>query len=81
MAQTVINIGNSQGIILPKDILNKLDIKKGDNVDIKLEDDNTIVISKKGLKKTKAKVSPDLLMWLDNFNKRYKDALEELASK
>lgn len=81
MTQTIINIGNSQGIILPKDILNKLNIKKGDVLDIDLEDDGRVVISKKGLKKTKAKVSPELLVWLDGFNKRYKDALQELASK
>lgn len=81
MTQTIINIGNSQGIILPKDILNKLNIKKGDVLDIDLEDDGRVVISKKGLKKTKAKVSPELLVWLDEFNKRYKDALQELASK
>ena len=81
MTQTVINIGNSQGVILPKEILNKLKIKKGDTVDIELEDDYRVVISKKGLKKTKAKVSPELLSWLEGFNKRYKNALQELASK
>lgn len=81
MTQTVINIGNSQGIILPKEILNKLKIKKGDALDIEFEYDDRVVISKKGLKKTKAKVSPELLSWLDAFNKRYKNALQELASK
>ncbi len=81
MTQTVINIGNSQGIIFPKEILNKLKISKGDSVNIDLEDDGRIVISKQGIKKTKANVSPELLMWLDGFNKRYKNALQELASK
>lgn len=81
MTQTIINIGNSQGVILPKEILKKLKITKGDAVDIDLEDDSRVVISKKGLKKTKAKVSPELLSWLDAFNKRYKNALQELASK
>lgn len=81
MTQTVINIGNSQGIILPKEILNKLKIKKGDALDIELEDDDRVVISKKGLKKTKARISPELVSWLDGFNKRYKNALQELATK
>lgn len=80
MTQTIINIGNSQGAIFPKEILNKLKIKKGDAIDI-VEDDERIIISKKGLKKTKAKISPEFLVWLDGFNKRYKDALQELASK
>ncbi|OIP57792.1 MAG: hypothetical protein COX79_03115 [Candidatus Levybacteria bacterium CG_4_10_14_0_2_um_filter_36_16] len=81
MTQTVINIGNSQGVIFPKEILNKLKIKKGDELNVDLEDDDRVVFSKKGFKKTKAKVSPELLMWLDGFNKRYKNALQELASK
>jgi putative addiction module antidote len=81
MTQNVINIGNSQGVILPKKILSKLKIKKGDAVDIDLEDDNRVVISKKGVKKTKTRLSPELLTWLDAFNKRYKNALQELASK
>ncbi|HVT00849.1 MAG TPA: AbrB/MazE/SpoVT family DNA-binding domain-containing protein [Patescibacteria group bacterium] len=81
MTQTIINIGNSQGVIFPKEILNKLKISKGDEVDIDFEDDGRIIISKKGSKKTKAKVSDELLVWLDGFNKRYKSALQELASK
>lgn len=81
MAQSIINIGNSQGIILPKDILDKLDIKKGDTVEIELENDSVIKISKEGQKSTKANISSELLGWLDGFNKRYKTALQELASK
>lgn len=80
MTQTVINIGNSQGIILPKEILNKLNVKKGDVLDIQLEDDR-VLVSKKSTKKTKASISPELLVWLEGFNKRYKNALTELASK
>ncbi len=81
MTQTVINIGNSQGIILPKEILNKLKVKKGDVLNVELESDNMVMISKSGFKKTKAKISDELLVWLDGFNKRYKNALTELASK
>ncbi len=81
MTQTIISIGNSQGIIIPKEILNKLKVKKGDVLDIHLEDDDRVVVSKKGTKKTKANISPELLAWLDGFNERYKNALQELASK
>lgn len=81
MTQTIISIGNSQGIIIPKEILNKLKVKKGDILDIQLEDDNRVVVSKKDTKKTKANISPELLIWLDGFNERYKSALQELASK
>ncbi len=81
MTQTIINIGNSSGIIIPKDLLEKLKVKKGDQLDIELEDTERIIISKKGSKKTSPKVSPELLSWLDGFNKRYKTALQELATK
>ena len=81
MAQTIINIGNSQGVILPKEILDTLNIKKGDPVEIELENGVVIKISKKGQKPVKAEVSPQLLEWLDGFNKRYHTALKELASK
>lgn len=81
MAQTIINIGNSQGVILPKEILDTLNIKKGDPVEIEVENGVVIKISKKGQKPVKAEVSPQLLEWLDGFNKRYKNALQELASK
>lgn len=81
MTQTIINIGNSQGIILPKEVLNKLNMKKGDSLTIQLEGEESIILSKKSYKKTAPKVSPELLSWLEAFNKRYKNALQELASK
>ena len=81
MTQTIINIGNSQGIILPKEVLNKLNMKKGDSLTIQLEGEESIILSKKSYKKTEPKVSPELLSWLEAFNKRYKNALQELASK
>lgn len=81
MAQTIINIGNSQGIILPKEILDTLDIKKGDLVEIEIENDAVKIIPKNAKQKTKATISPDLLEWLDGFNTRYKTALQELSTK
>lgn len=81
MVQTIINIGNSQGIIIPKEILKKLKVKKGDSLSIELEGENSIVLSKKSYKKTTPKVSQEFLSWLEEFNSRYKNALQELASK
>lgn len=81
MTQTIINIGNSAGVILPKEILDKVGIKKGVSVDIELDDQMRITISKKGNKKTKPAVSSEFLEWLESFNTRYKNALQELASK
>lgn len=81
MTQTIINIGNSAGVILPKEVLEKLGIKKGSKVEIEVIDDEKINISPTGTKKTKPHISPELLAWLDSFNARYKNALQELAGK
>ena len=81
MTQAIITIGNSQGIILPKEILSKLNLKKGDTLEIELGNDDQIVVSKTGSKKKQAKISPEFVSWLEGFNSRYKNALEELASK
>ena len=80
MLQKVIQIGNSSGIIFPKEVLKKLRIKKDSLVDIEF-DEQKVSIVKKGYKETKPSVSPELLAWLDRFNARYKYALQELAKK
>lgn len=75
MIQQTIKVGNSIGVIIPKNVLKENKIKVGDKVQID-------VLPVKPLRKTsKSTVSPELLTWLDGFNKRYKNALQELASK
>lgn len=75
MIQQTIQIGNSVGIIIPKNVLEENKIKVGDKVQV------DVLPVKPLRKKTNSTVSPELLRWLDGFNKRYKDALQELASK
>jgi len=80
MTLNLINIGNSKGVIFTKDILNKLNVSEKDKLNYEF-DDEKLIISKKSISKTKPVVSAELLSWLDSFNKRYKSALTELASK
>ncbi len=80
MTQTVINIGNSQGLILPKEVLDKLGIKKGSKVNMEIND-GMISITRAGVKRAKPNITPEFVEWLESFNKRYKNALQELASK
>jgi putative addiction module antidote len=75
MIQQAIQIGNSVGIIIPKSVLAEKNIKVGDKIQVDVSPVKSV------RKSTKDAVSPELLIWLDGFNKRYKDALRELASK
>lgn len=82
MEQTVIQIGNSAGVIIPKQLRLQANIKLGDLVI--LEQDQTghsVIIHKKGGVAASHPVTPEFLSWLDGFNKRYGKALKELAQK
>lgn len=82
MAQKIIQIGNSTGIIIPKALLDKLDLKPGEEVQV--EEDTTmkaLTITKKGQKAKSISVTPDFLAILDKVNKNYGTALKELAGK
>jgi len=75
MIQRTIQIGNSVGVIIPKNVLEEHGIKVGDKIRI------DVLPVKPPRKSTKPAISQELLTWLDGFNKRYKNALQELASK
>lgn len=45
MLTTIKHIGNSNGLYIPKDFLNKLQLRTNDTVDLRIKED-TIVISK-----------------------------------
>ena len=63
MIQQTIQIGNSVGVIIPKNVLEEKKIQIGDKVNIDIE-------PVKKSRKIKPAVSPELLLWLDGFNKR-----------
>lgn len=82
MEQTVIQIGNSAGVIIPKQLRLQTNIELGDLV--VLEQDQTghaVIIHKKGKTTTPHPVTPEFLSWLNGFNKRYGSALKELSQK
>ena len=82
MSQTIIQVGNSKGVLLPKKIIAKLGLKKGSKVNMEVTPDKRVIISKKGTKSQKtSSVTPEFLKWLDAFNKEYGSALKELANK
>lgn len=76
MEQTVINIGNSAGIIIPQKILNTSGIKLGDKV----------IVEEKG-KKISITLTPNLaggvdakfMKMVDDFIEEHKDVLQALS--
>ena len=79
MPQKVIKIGKSTGITIPKEILEELNLKAGDQVVVEVD-------KKQGgafIRTTKKKMTVDreLLDWTDRFIEEYRPALEALAKK
>ena len=80
MLQTVIKVGNSLGITIPKPILANIKFKVGDKVHMEIDEANDalIVSSKKNPLKG---MSPDIIQWTKKFIDKNRQALEELADK
>lgn len=79
MAQTIIQIGNSEGLTLPKEVREVVGIKKGSKVDVEVTSDKRVVISKAGSKKSSKSITPEFIETLSGINKRYGPALKKLA--
>ena len=81
MEQSIVQIGNSVGLIIPKEVKEKLGLKKGSKVVVEVSrDSKSMVISRVGTARG-ATITPEFLEWLSAFNKEYGPALDELAKK
>ncbi|MDO8270282.1 MAG: AbrB/MazE/SpoVT family DNA-binding domain-containing protein [Candidatus Levybacteria bacterium] len=79
MTQTIINIGNSAGIIIPKEILKSSGIKPGDKVKITEEKDRKISISP--VKDVTGGVNVSFIKMVDDFMEEHKDVLQALSNR
>jgi putative addiction module antidote len=80
MQQKIIQIGNSTGIIFPKEFLDKKGLKSGAQVFIdENTDDDIIVISKTS--GAFSSISPKFMKTLEKVNKNYGTALRDLAQR
>ena len=70
MRQKIIKVGNSAAVTIPKKILEEKGLQVGQEADIE--------ISPIG---RRTAVSPEFLSWVDNYIKKNRPALEELAKK
>lgn len=82
MQRKVCSIGNSQGISIPVDMLEKLDLSVGSEVDIKLDEAGSrIMIEPVGKKKYPKGVDREFVSQVNDFIEKYRPALKELAKK
>lgn len=80
MEQTVMQVGNSLAVTLPRQFVNGKKIKAGQKVIVDADLDLSMVQIR--TKNSKApKVTPEFKQWLDKFNARYNKGLAELAQK
>lgn len=81
MEQTLKQIGNSVGIIIPKSLMKRMGIKKGSSVVIQeLENNDSFTVYKKEAAK-RSSITPEFVKIVEGVNKRYGQALKKLANQ
>lgn len=75
-SQKLTKIGNSVGIIIPREVLEKLRIGAGTNVFVEQIQDKLLIE-----KEDSGNISPEFLKVVDSLADRYKEAFQELAKK
>ena len=74
--QKLTKIGNSVGIIIPKPLLDILDLDVGQDLYIENVQDKIVIEKEKT-----STVSPEFLKIAENIGKKYKEVFSELANK
>ena len=82
MHRKVIAIGNSKGVSIPVEILNKLDLAAGSDVNVELdEEQEKIVITPIRKKRKVPGIDKAFAGQVNEFIEKYRPALKELAKK
>lgn len=80
MEQTVIKVGNSLAVTLPRQFVVERGLKAGQKVFVDSSSDPEL-ISVSTSKKPLPTITPEFKKWLEDFNHKYKSALAELAKR
>lgn len=81
MQRKISAIGNSYGVSIPKEILEKLHLKAGAHVEVNIdENEGKIIIEPVSPVKYKA-IDVEFVSQVNDFIKQYKPALKSLAEK
>lgn len=82
MLRKICHIGNSYGISIPKEILEKLHLTVGTHVDVKVDEKaNKIIIEPAVQKSLSSEIDKEFASQVKDFIERYKPALKALAEK
>lgn len=82
MHRKLCSIGNSQGISIPREIINKLNLSLGTEVDITLDESGGRIILEPVKKKKYPKgIDREFVSQVNEFIEKYRPALKELAKK
>ena len=82
MLRKICHIGNSYGVSIPKEILEKLHLTAGAQVDIKVDEKaNKIIIKPAVQKSLSSEIDRQFASQVKDFIERYKPALKALAEK
>ena len=79
MTQKIIKVGNSFAVTIPKSFVNEAGFKSGDEVIVESDKDLKLMVVKPAGSPIQTKTTPEFKAWLDDFNKKNKKALQELA--
>jgi antitoxin component of MazEF toxin-antitoxin module len=82
MRRKVVAIGNSKGVSIPVEILSKLDLAAGSDVNVELdEEQERIVIAPVRKKRKVPGIDKAFAGQVSEFIEKYRPALKELAKK
>lgn len=82
MQRKICAIGNSRGVSIPPDLLEKLHLAVGSEVDIELDDAQAKIIIEPVRKNKYPKgIDQKFVSQVNDFIERYRPALDELAKK
>jgi len=82
MHRKICAIGNSRGVSLPADVLEKLHLAVGAEVTVELDEAHTKIIIEPVRKKKYPKgINRKFVSQVNSFIEKYRPALEELAKK
>lgn len=79
MQQSVIQIGNSVGVILPKNVREEAGLSVGDKVVVEKENNKIVLYLAK--KKLSTGINAKFVEMVDDFVSEHQDVLEELAKR
>lgn len=82
MLRKICHIGNSYGISIPKEILEKLHLTAGAHVDVRVDEKaNKIIIKPAVQKSLSSEIDKEFASQVKDFIELYKPALKALAEK